>query len=276
MATFDGKFIRGVAGGLVFKKTGNKQTVQGKSKKEQIDMTPATYSAAFVFGRASTLAAYIRADIDPIISFYDGGMIYRFTGECNQILQSASVDKHKAFDFSQNYFSRLNGFEFNNISPVKNYLFTQPHVSLTEQNVTIDIPEIQVLKELKFPPNARYCTVAFNVMLLDLENNEYKDQEVQSFEIENKYKPFTFPGQQLKFEAAPGTLCIIALALYYSEKTFAGNAVINNKKLSPAAILKADFCPGEVVKQDGWHEMVFNEKKKRKKVVKAKKKVDAA
>lgn len=91
MATFDGKFIRGAVGDVIFKKQGKKQTLQGKSKKTEIDMTQATFDAAFVFGRASTLAAYIRVGVDRIVRFYDGGMISRFTGECNQILQKAST-----------------------------------------------------------------------------------------------------------------------------------------------------------------------------------------
>ena len=272
MATFDGKFIRGAAGDVIFRKQGKKQVVQGKSKKAQIDMTQATFDAAFIFGRASTLAWYMRAGMDNIVRFYDGGMISRFTGECNQILQKAATGKDNKFDFSQDYFSRLNGFEFNMESPVKNHLFAQPVVSLAEQRVTIDLPEMQISKDLKFPANASYCIVAFNVMLLDLDNDKCENQEIQSFEIDLTDKQLTVPAQQLNFEGAPGALCVIALGLYYFEKTFAGKAMINNKSLSPSALLKAAFCPGQTVSQENWTKMVFNEKKKRKKLVKKKKK----
>ena len=134
------------------------------------------------------------------------------------------------------------------------------------------MPEIQIPKDLKFPTNAKYCTVAFSVTLFDLHNDKYKIQEIQSFEIELKDQAFTIPVQQLNFEGAPGALCVIALGLYYFEKTFAGKAMINNKELSPTAVLKAAFCPGETAVQDTWSEMVFNEKKKRKKLNKKKKK----
>lgn len=264
MARLDGKFIRGMAGDITFRKVKDKQIIQGKTKKAQIDMTAATYNAAYIFGRASTLASYIRVAIDPIIGFYDGGMISRFTGECNQILQQAATANENVFDYSQNHFNRLNGFEFNLESPVKNYLFAQPIVTLTEQTVTIDLPEIKIPKELKAPENAQYCTVAFSVSLFDLSTNQYIGNQIKSFEIEWKPKAFSFPAQQLVFEGSPGCLCVIALALYYSEKTFAGKAVLNNKKLSPAAVLKADFCPGETVPKNGWQEMEFNDKRKRK------------
>jgi len=52
--------------------------------------------------------------------------------------------------------------------------------------------------------------------------------------------------------------------LYYFEETFAGKAMINSKDPSPPAILRAEFCPGEPEVQDGWQEMQFNYKKKRK------------
>lgn len=272
MARIIGKFIRGMAGDLTFRKVNGKQVVQGKSKKEQIDMTAATYNAAYIFGRASTLACYIRAAADPIIGFNDGGMVSRFTGECNQILQQAATADDNVFDYSQHLFNRLNGFEFNIGSPVKNYLFAQPIVTLSEQNVTIDLPEIKIPKELKFPENAQYCMVAFSVSLFDLNSNKYISNEIKSFEVEWNLKAFSFPAQQLVFDGSPGCLCVIALALYYSERTFAGKAVLNNKNLSPSAILKADFCPGETVLKKGWQDMDFNEKRKRKKAKKEKKK----
>lgn len=272
MATFDGKFLRGAAGNLIFKKQGKKQVVQGKSKKAQIDMTQATFDAAFIFGRASTLALYIRAGVYEIMRFYDGVMVSRLTGECNQILQKAATGKDNKFDFNQDYFSRLNGFEFNMESPVKNHLFAQPMVNLTEQTVTIDLPEMQVSKDLKFPANASYCIIAFSVTLFDLNNDKYETQEIQSFDIDLTNKQATVPAQQLNFEGAPGALCVIALGLYYFEKTFAGKAMINSKALSPSAILKAAFCPGETESKEKWAEMVFNEKKTRKKLVKKKKK----
>lgn len=277
MAKFDGKFIRGAVGNTTFRKQGNKQIIQGKSKKEQINMTPATLNASYIFGRASTLALYIRIATHQIVrSYYDTGMISRFTGQCNQALQLAATDKDGVFDFSQNYFSRLNGFEFNLASPVKKHLFTQPVVNLTEQNITIDIPEIQIPKELKFPTDIWHCTLAFNVSLFDLTNNQYKTQEVQSIEIEHKGQPATIPAQQFTFNAVPGALAIITVGLFYSENTFAGKAIINNKEFSPVAVLKAEFCPGEMLKQELWADMQFNDKKKRKKPKKEKKPVDKA
>ena len=47
----------------------------------------------------------------------------------------------------------------------------------------IDVPELQIPRDLKFAPNAKSCVVAFNVSLFDLKNERFKSQEIQSFEI---------------------------------------------------------------------------------------------
>jgi len=271
MAIFDGKFIRGIAGEVIFKQRGKQQVMQGKSKKKQIDMTKATFDAAFIFGRASTLASCIRNGAYKITRFTDGAMISRFTGECNQVLQKAYPKKNLVLDFSQDYFSRLNGFEFNELSPVKNYLFAQPVVSLTEQQVIIDLPELQIPRDLKPAPNASTCLIAFRVMLFDLMNENYKTQEIQSIDIPLTGLPHTIPAKQLVFDGASGVLCVIALGLYYFEKTFAGTVMINHKDLSPSAILKATFCPGDAVVHEKWHQIPFNEQKKRKQIDKLEK-----
>lgn len=264
MGKIDGNFIRGTVGPSVYKKYRNQQVVVGKSKKQQIDMTAATYDAAFVFGRASTFASYIRGCAEKVIGFYDGNMISRFAGECNFILQKAASNKGKQFNFSPEAFDRLNGFEFNRSSPVKNQLFVQPLTSFNGITLEINLPEIQIPRDFKFPANVKHCIFAINVDVFDLKNDLYNDLPPQSFEIEVSPTQNTVPAQHFSFETAAGCLCVVSIGLHYFEKTFAGNAVINNKSFSPSAILKAVFCPGEVVKQN-WQPMTFNAKKKRKK-----------
>jgi hypothetical protein len=265
MARVEGKFVSGIVGPVIFKKVGNRQLVVGKSKNELIKMKAATYDAAYIFGYASTLSSYIRNGASNVIAHYDSGMVSRLTGECNSFLQKATIDSGKTFHFDQDYLSRLNGFDFNVSSPVKRYLFAQPEVTLTEENVLITLPEMLIPRDLAFAPDAKYCTVVFEVTLFDLKNSLYRTQEAQSFEIELQRNPFALPSQQFTFQGAPGAIYIVSLALFYAEKTFAGKAVLNHKNLHPAAILKAGFCPGEPAARNSWREMKFNDKKKRKK-----------
>ncbi|TCC93964.1 hypothetical protein EZ428_04105 [Pedobacter frigiditerrae] len=265
MARITGKFISGIVGPVIFKKVRNKQVVVSKHKGELIKMTAATFNAAYVFGYASTLSSYIRYGAEDLIAYYDGGMVSRLTGECNGILQKATVNAGETFSFDQDYFSRLNGFEFNTASPVKRYLFAQPEVITTAEDLLISLPEMLVPRDLIFAPNAKYCTVAFKVTLFDLKSKEYLNQEVQSFEVELQKDPITLPPQQLRFKGAPGALYLVSLGLFYAERTFAGKAVLNNQDLHPAAILRAGFCPGEPTDRGSrWQKMIFKDRKKRK------------
>ena len=265
-----GKFVSGVVGPVIFKKVGNKQVVVAKSKKPQIAMTEATYRASYIFGRASTLGAYIRSGTHNILRFYDSGMISRLTGECNQILQKTTPIEGDELTLDHDYFSRLNGFEFNTASPVKRYLFTQPQATLSEESVVVNFPEMIIPRDLAFAPHATYCTIALRVLLLDLKSNQYLNQEIQAFDVELNTANPRFPAQQLTFKGAPGALCIVFLSLMYAEKTFAGKAVLNSKEISPAAVLRAEFCPGESISRERWSKMVFKDKKKRKSLKKKK------
>lgn len=270
MASVEGKFVRGVVGPTIFRKVGNRQFVSSKSKQAYIKMTEATYQASYIFGRASTIASYIRMGADQLLAFYDSRMISRLTGQCNHIIQKATIDEANTLHFDQDYFGRLNGFEFNESSPVKQCLFAQPELTLTEQDVFIDFPEMSIHRDLVFTQTARYCTVALRVLLIDLKNYRYQKQEIQSFEVESNMESYTFPAQRFHFKGAPGTLCVAYLGLFYAEKTFAGKAVMNHVGFSPAAILKAAFCPGDVQENAEWLSMRFNEKKQHKHLKKKK------
>lgn len=111
-------------------------------------------------------------------------------------------------------------------------------------------------------------------LLLDLKSNQYLNQEIQAFDVELNPANPRFPAQQLTFKGAPGALCIVFLSLMYAEKTFAGKAVLNSQEISPAAVLRAEFCPGESISRERWSKMVFNDKKKRKSLKKKKINVD--
>lgn len=264
MAKVVGKFVSGVVGPVIFKKVRNRQLVVAKPKAGKIKMTQATYNASYIFGRASKIAYYIRGGTYGIMRFYDSGMISRFTGECNRIVQKATNAAYEVVSADQDYFNPLNGFEFNQSSPVKRYLFAQPQVTLTEQEVIIDFPSMLIPKDLVFIPHASYCTVAFRVSLFDLKTYKYLNQEIQSFEVELQKDSFDFEAQLLKFIGAPGALCIVYISLLYAEKTFAGRAVLNSQDVSPAAILRAAFCPGEALPKEKWKPISFEKKKTRK------------
>lgn len=147
---------------------------------------------------------------------------------------------------------------------VRKHLFAQPKLTLTEEEVIVEFPNMLIPADLTLINHATYCNIAIKVALFDLKNNKFLVQDVQSFEIERQPKPFSVEAQKFTFKGSPSALCVVYLSLFYTERTFAGNAILNNQQMSPAAILRAEFSPGEADTRDGWSEMLFNAKKKRK------------
>lgn len=243
MGKFDGKYIRGAVGKVVYKKMGDQQVVQSKSGKP-IHQTAETKKAATVFGRASNLAAYLRVALNRSIGFYDGSMIARLTGEVNQIANLSVIPENQKFNFTSAAFSRLNGFEFNAKSPVRNQLFAQPQVSIVNNVLEIDLPEMQIPRDLRFHENGSYCVLGFQVAMFDLQQGSYNVQEIQVMEVKYNYQPETVPARKFSFQSQPGCLCIVNLAIQYYEKTFAGNSVVNNSTFNPSAVLKAFITDG--------------------------------
>jgi hypothetical protein len=260
MGKFDGKYLRGAVGDVIFKKVRGQQIVQGKSKKAKTDQSAETKKAATVFGRASNLAAYIRVALDASIGFYDGAMISRLTGEVNQVAHTSVIPESQTFDFTSAAFSRLNGFEFNITSPVRNQISVQPLVSTTDNLMHIDLPEIHIPRDLKFHKDGSYCVLGFQVALFDLQHGYYdKSQGIQTTEIKYDYQTAVIPAKQFNFQTEPGCLCIISIAIQYYEKTFSGNSVVNNKTFNPSAILKAFLTEGapDPLATKKWQPMAF-------------------
>jgi hypothetical protein len=258
MGKFDGKYLRGAVGASIFKKVGGQQIVQGKSKKK-MKQSVETKKAAALFGKASSLASYIRVALNQTINFYDGTMISRLTGEVNQVFNSSLIPESQTLSLNAEAFSRLNGFEFNATSPVRNQIFVQPDVILNGNDLQINLPEINIPMKLKFPVNGAYCVLAFELALFDLQNGQYKKQAIQSTEIKYNFKPAVVPASQFNFQTEAGCLCIISIALQYYQKTFAGNSVVNNKSFNPSAILKAFLLEGTPDQSvtNKWQEMAF-------------------
>lgn len=173
-------------------------------------------------------------------------MISRFTGENALVLNSALIRETQTFDFSIAAFDKLNGFEFNMLSPVRKLLFAQPAVSITDNAIKIVLPEMHIPQDLKFPPEVKNCVVALQLALFDLENYKWFAQKTQTIEIKYKYQPLTVPSAEFSFDTQTGCLCVITITLRYFTETFAGNLGINSKSFNPAAILKAFMIPGTV------------------------------
>ena len=260
MARVNGKFITGKIGPTVYKKYRNKQVIQKKPVFTPSSYTEPSKITAKIFGKASTLAMTMRNNLNPITTdFTDGEMVNRLNSEVVHILnQCKNIDKG-IFDFRSDSFDRLNGFEFNQHSLVRNIFHVRPELEVTGNKLKISIPEMRLPQELNFPKEIRHCMLSFGLGIFDLTNGLHYFNPVQSTEIEYKYQADVIPPQQFEFKIQPGCLCVTVISLQFLRNTFAGKMFYNTIDFNPVAILKAFISDGEAtkVKTINWQEMGF-------------------
>lgn len=260
MAKFDGKFIKGKVGRTVYKKYRNKQIIQEVPVFTASSHTEASKSAAKIFGKASSLAMNLRDILNPIITdFTDGQMVNRLNSEVVQILNQSKDVNTGTFTFDEYSFSRLNGFEFNQTSMVRNIFHARPELQATSSQLTISIPEIQLPKELIFPKEIGSCMFSLGLGMFDLKHGRETFSTIQTNDIKYEYKPGIVPSKQFNFEIESGCLCIAVISLQFMRDTFAGKMFYNTIDFNPVAILKAFIAEGEVdpAKTKNWYEMDF-------------------
>ncbi|HWW43175.1 hypothetical protein [Pedobacter sp.] len=261
MARLDGKFIKGTAGSVVYKRYLDLQVVQSRPKFTPGSQTKETKRAAAEFGVASKLSMNVRHNLSSIVTdFFDGRMVNRMNSEVVYILNQAMDPQTGIYKFKPDSFNRLNGFEFNINSPVRDNFFAQPLLSATETTLDIKIPNLHLPQEMKFPKDESLCKLSFAVGLFDLIHGHMKLSPIQSIEIKYNYSPELIPEQTLNFEIEPGCLCITVISMQYCRNTFIGQVLANTKSFNPVAILGAHIAEGTVDEQrtKKWRSMDFS------------------
>ncbi|MDQ8054046.1 MAG: hypothetical protein REI78_13510 [Pedobacter sp.] len=248
MAIIKGNYIKGIVGNLTYREHQGQQLVQGKAHTIPSHRTEATRKAAKFFGKASKLARGIRWGLAEICHKYsDGTMNFRLNTEILRCLNVVKDSDTQQLNLNPHSFRNLAGFEFNAGSMVKNHFFVQPQVSLQGTTLKVDIPDLNIPVDVKFPKDRLdRCTLMIAVEQVDLENSLVSYAEIQLMDIPFSYRNTEVPGQSFQFEIEPGCLCITAISLQYIEKTFVGENIINSKKFNPSAILHAQIAEGEV------------------------------
>lgn len=244
MAKFDGKHLTGIIGKLVIRKIRNKQVVQ--KAPILVKQTKATKKAASIFGQGSILAGIIRRNFEAFInSNYHGDMVNRLNAPVKEVIRQCYNPETDKFNFTEDSFNRLAGFEFNIKSLLSNSLWVTPKMSLNGNKLKISIPEAKIPKQLKFPARANLCELTVIITLISLQQAKFKQPLFQSIEI-NKNQDF-LPTQEFIFEVPDGCLCVAGLNLSYFSLHNSIKTVLNNKDFNPARLLGAIITPGEFV-----------------------------
>jgi hypothetical protein len=261
MAIIKNGFTRGRIGNTTYSERNGVQIVKGLSEKPKYNKTTGTIYSSTVFGKASNLANYFRISMyDVYNELHDGAMSVRLTGLVNQSFRPVLDETNLNFNFEPNTFKRLIGFEFNIKSPLQNYLFAQPLVEYTSDNlVKVSIPQMISPTDFIFPQGISKCKIVLTCGLFDLENGFYTQAQSQLFDIGKSYPQTIIPEKSATFHTQPGCLSMIGISLQYYKTTFAGDVITNSKQFNPGAILSAQITDGMIDRSvtKKWNEMDF-------------------
>lgn len=241
MATFDGKHLKGLIGNLVVRKGKKKQIVQ--TAPGHIRQTEATKKAANIFGQGSVLAGSVRDNLSALFdSNYDGGMINRLNTPVRAVLRQCYDHETGQFNFADDSFSRLAGFEFNSKSLLINHLWVKPQMKYAENILTISIPEIKIPAQLKFPAKANFCQLKIAVSKIALLQALQHPTYTQEIEISKTDQ--LIPAREFSFKVPDGVFCVAGISLNYFSLNDNVKTVLNSKTLNPAGIIGAVITPG--------------------------------
>lgn len=260
MARSDGKFTRGKIGPHVYKEHRGKQVIQQLPIFTETSHTEPSKKSAKIFGMASNLAMHLRDSLHPVVTdFSDGTMVNRLNSDVVHILNQSKNTSFGGFSFHKESFSRLNGFEFNEHSLVRDIFYARPEVTANENLLKVIVPEMELPKEFIFPEQIGLCLLSFGLGMYDLTNGRLKFNPVQSTEITYNYKHRIVPENRFEFEIEPGCLCVTVISLQFLRNTFAGKMFYNTIDYNPVAILKAFIADGTVdeSRTASWYEMDF-------------------
>ena len=239
MASRKGKFITGAVGPVVFRTYRGKQIISSKARTDY-HIAEGTMKNANTFGKSSTFACLIRDNLKDVITpNYDGTMPGRLVQEVVYTLTNARHPETNEFYFGPSSFAQLSGFQFNRNSLFNRSLSVEPSITVTDNMLTLHLPEFNVPKDFKFPLNATSCNINFSVMEFNLLEGTKKKALRGTTTVANT-KGLS-PAQEWIVPLQEGWLSVVAISLNYVQQTFAGNVVLNNKEFCPAMIIKAGF-----------------------------------
>lgn len=242
----DGRYFRGSSGPHVHRVYRGEQIIQSKPVYTPGSQTKATKKAANIFGKNSSLAAAIRHNLYPFLNeMHDGPMIGRLNAEVLYCLRNCINEAGTAFEPGHNSFNRLDGFEFNILSPLVDQMHIDPELSLQEAVLTVTLPDIYKTGAISYPKNATGCFIEVGIGFQDLHNGRKTLSPIQTLNLVQGLPPEGSLSASFDFEIPSGCLCIVTMSITYYKKTFSGPLLLNSKTMNPAVILAAFMSEGE-------------------------------
>lgn len=251
MATRYGNFLKGIIGSLIFKQRKGKQVVSERSAPGTIKHTAATKRASSTFGMATTLNSHIRQMFAlPIGGFGDAEMVNRLNSKMIQILNLCRNPDTLLFQFDEDSFSNLAGFDYNVNSPLAKSLGSAPSYGFVNGILNLKLPSLAKPSKLKFPARSTGCEITASAALFLLEEGMKVYRPADQKMIVQKVSA-DLDGFDFQFEVPEGCFGVVSIFLnYYSIKS-GREVIINHKGFSPAGIAAAVFHAGKYVNNNG-------------------------
>lgn len=244
MAIKNGNFLRGALGPLIFRVVRGKQRVSVKPEPGTVKQTKKTKTAGKRFGMASSLGAEIRRTFEVNVGTnYDPTVNERLTGVLMSILSECQDPKTKRYQFVADSFSKLEGFDFNNNAKMNQLTTLHVKAKLHGTDLSVEINELLVQEQLKFPANAFRCQLTISMSLLRLKDGLLLgNAERQNVKVNLGMEKLE--AQNFNFKIPGGCLCLTTMSLTYSIAGKSGWKDVGSKKHNPSCIIGAFITPG--------------------------------
>lgn len=239
MARYKGKYLIGAIGPITLRLT--KKGVIGSIRVKDVKQTEATKRSANFFGKVVSFAGLLRANLQSL-GQQDSGLMNRLNKEMMAVFQQCYNKQTGVFNFSNNYFSRLNGIDLNADSALKENLWPLPSITLRENQLTVGISDLNIAENLKFPDGATHCKLQVLPLQFDLTGGHYRKMEIRSLLVKRNNLPLQI--QDFLVEVVPGTLCVIGLGLHYYKEDSGIFVMLNKPDFSPSVLIHAGFNEG--------------------------------
>lgn len=242
MAIYNGKNLIGSIGSLSCSVQDGRNIVRTKPGSGNVKQTKLTKQRASVFGTyISPFAKFVRLVLSKVVgNFHDRTMVNRMNAEIATILYQHEQDD-KSFAFQKESFNRLMGFEFNLNSPLSKSLLIWPNIEVSDDLITVTLPEFLIAKNLRFPTNSNSFNLYLQIGQFRLNDGLWSVSPMETFEFNRDdqlsgARTFNFPN-------IPGNLFLVAMRIeYFSEKI--SRMSMNMKTFNPAAICGVVYTPG--------------------------------
>ncbi|EDM35188.1 hypothetical protein PBAL39_16941 [Pedobacter sp. BAL39] len=243
MGIVKGKVITGAVGPVTFSSWRDIQVV--KQRVFEVRQSNATKNVSTVFGLGSRFSAILRRRMYPIHFIHDGALVNRMNKAMTAILLKHRDKVTGNFDFPEDSFKPMNGFELNESSPLKENLHVMPQVNLKDGKLTVNIPEFDIKKALKFPTEADSCTIIVSVYIASLKTKDHcrmNTEMTKTFAVDWSDKTST--AMEWPYDVPEGCYCVTSMALHFHKQWSNLQVSLNSKSFCPAMICDFSINPG--------------------------------